>query len=75
MIGYAWHRITKSRRVIVNLKSGGAIQGDLVRTAGNLLELRNAELVEDPSATASPVKVDGSAIISVDNVAFAQALD
>jgi hypothetical protein len=75
MLGLSWHRITKGRKVILNLKSGGALRGDLVRTVGDLLELRNAEHLEEGGDPTSPALVDGSAIIRADNVSFAQALD
>ncbi|UVF61128.1 RNA binding protein [Arthrobacter phage Aoka] len=64
-----WRRLD-SRRVVVNLKSGQAIDGSLVRRRGALLFLKNATLHE-PGA--EPVPLDGEIIIDRAEVDFIQA--
>ena len=70
-LGWAWRRVTKSRPVVLNLKSGESVKGLLVRTTGALLELRQAETLADGRV----VPMDGTAVIDSSNVAFAQVLD
>lgn len=74
MKGYrmrGWRRVAWRRRVIVNLRSGGAIVGVLRNARGGVLELAQA-MYHPPGGT--PVALDGSAIIDTANVDFAQVL-
>lgn len=70
-LGWAWRRVTKSRPVVLNLKSGVAVKGLLVSTHGPLLELRDAQSITDGRVVA----MDGTAVVDSGNVAFAQVLD
>lgn len=65
-----WRRFV-GRRILVNLKSGNAIEGVLwtAPARGELLVLKAARLLV---AGESPVKLDGEAIIDVGEVDFAQ---
>jgi len=65
----AW-RAVQSRRVVVNLKSGQAIDGHLVRRRGPLLFIRNAHLHEGPG---DPAALDGEVVIDRAEVDFIQA--
>lgn len=58
------------RRVIVNLKSGRAVDGVLVRRSGPLLFLKNAALLEQG---VDPVGLDGETVIERAEVDFIQA--
>jgi len=58
------------RRVIVNLKSGRAVDGALVRRSGPLLFLKNAFLLEEGR---DPVPLDGETVIERAEVEFMQA--
>lgn len=64
-------RLVKARRVVVNLRSGQAIQGLLVRQSGPLLFLAEAQLHE---GTNTPVPLDGQAVIERPTVDFIQML-
>lgn len=64
-------RLIVARRVVVNLQTGRAIDGLLVRRSGGLLFLKNAVLHE-PGA--DPVPLDGEAVIERSQVDFIQAL-
>ena len=66
---FAWRRV-EARRVVVNLKSGQAVDGRLVNRRGPLLFLRNAHLHEGPG---DPVALDGEVIIDRAEVDFIQA--
>lgn len=65
----AYRRTVVRRRVIVNLKSGEALAGVIVEHRGPLLVLAEVELL---SAEASPIRVDGGAVIERSNVSFVQ---
>lgn len=65
----AWADL-ETRRVVVNLKSGQAIDGHLIHRRGTLLFLRAAQLHE-PGA--EPVPLDGETIIDRAEVDFIQA--
>ncbi|MGO2080273.1 hypothetical protein [Glutamicibacter arilaitensis] len=58
------------RRVVVNLKSGRAVDGALVRRSGPLLFLKNAFLLEEGR---DPVPLDGETVIERAEVEFMQA--
>lgn len=60
-----------SRRVVVNLKTGRALDGVLVRKSGDLLFLRNATALEPGSA---PAGLDGEAVVARSEIDFIQAL-
>lgn len=64
-------RLVQARRVVVNLRSGQAIQGLLVRQSGPLLFLAEAQLHEGNS---SPVPIDGQAVVERPTIDFIQIL-
>lgn len=63
--------VVVARRVVVNLKSGTALDGVLVRKDGPLLFLKNAVLLEQGQ---EPAPVDGEAVVQCSQVDFIQAL-
>jgi hypothetical protein len=67
---FAWRRLL-ARRVVVNLKSGRGVDGLLVKRAGDLLFLRNAQALE-PGA--EPVRIDGETVVARADIDFIQAL-
>lgn len=67
----SYRRLIARRRVIVNLTTGKAIEGVLVRHSGPLLVLKGAVLLE-PGAV--PVVMDGEVVVERDRVDFIQAL-
>lgn len=74
--GFVWWqsggwRLVKARRVVVNLRSGQAIGGLLVRRQGPLLFIAEARLFDGDS---DPVPVDGQAVIERSVVDFIQVL-
>lgn len=58
------------RRVIVNLKSGNAIDGVLIKRSGPLLFLKNSVLLEPGR---DPVALDGEVVIERAEVEFIQS--
>jgi hypothetical protein len=70
LIAGPW-RLVKARRVVVNLRSGQAIQGLLVRQSGPLLFLAEAQLHEGNN---NPVPIDGQAVIERPGIDFIQIL-
>ena len=64
------HRYVINRSVIVNLTSGSAIAGVVVRQSGPLLILKAANL-HTPGAS-SPTPIDGEAVVHADTVDFIQ---
>lgn len=73
---YSWYRLSpwrlvKARRVVVNLKSGQAIEGLLVRRSGPLLFIAEARLHEGGD---NPVPLDGQAVVERPTVDFIQVL-
>lgn len=66
----AYSRTVIHRRVVVNLISGKAFNGVLVRQDGPLLVLKDAHLLE---AGTNPVPLDGEVIVERTNVDFIQA--
>lgn len=67
----AYGRLVVRRRVLVNLTTGQAIEGVLLRQSGPLLVVANATLHEP---NAEPAPLDGEAVIERDRVAFIQAV-
>ena len=67
----AYGRLVVRRRVLVNLTTGQAIEGVLLRQSGPLLVVVNATLHEP---NAEPAPLDGEAVIERDRVAFIQAV-
>ena len=65
-----WEIVT-ARRCVVNLRSGSAIDGVLVRRDGPLLFLKNAVLLEQGQ---EPSTIDGEAVVQASHVDFIQAL-
>jgi len=63
--------VVYARRVVVNLKTGRAIDGLLVRKDGPLLFLKNAVLLEEGS---EPAAIDGEAVVHAAEIDFIQAL-
>jgi hypothetical protein len=64
-------RLVKARRVVVNLRSGQAIEGLMVRQSGALLFLAEARLHEGSD---NPVPIDGQAVIERPTIDFIQML-
>lgn len=64
----AWRTVT-ARRVVINLKTGRAVDGLLCRRSGDLLFLRQAVALE-PGA--EPVPVDGEVVVLRGDVDFIQ---
>ena len=64
-------RAVVHRRVVVNLLSGRAVEGVLVRQTGPLLHLKDARLHE-PEAGSAPM--DGEVVIERSQVDFIQAM-
>ena len=60
-----------ARRVVVNLKTGRAIDGLLVRKDGPLVFLKNSVLLEEGS---EPAAIDGEAVVHAAEIDFIQAL-
>jgi hypothetical protein len=68
-----WRRVVYAKTVIFNLDSGETIRGAVVKEAGALIVLANAELVaEGGHAIPSPLTLDGQAIIDTGRIRFAQ---
>ncbi|WPM94253.1 hypothetical protein VB1_CDS0004 [Arthrobacter phage Marchesin] len=63
--------VVVARRCVVNLRSGSAIDGVLVRKEGPLLFLKNAALLEQGQ---QPAQIDGEAVVQCSHVDFIQAL-
>ncbi len=64
-------RTVVRRRVLVNLLSGRAVEGVLVRQDGPLLFVKDARLHE---SGAEPSTVDGEVVVERSQVDFIQAL-
>lgn len=75
--GLAWWKLAvpwqlvKARKVVINLRSGQAIDGLLVRQSGPLLFIAEARLHE---GSESPVPIDGQAVVERPNIDFIQIL-
>lgn len=74
--GFVWSvtrpwRLVKARRVVVNLRSGQAIDGLLTRQQGPLLFLSDARLHE---GSENPAPIDGQAVIERQTIDFIQML-
>lgn len=67
---FGWRRLV-ARKVMVNLRSGNALGGFLVRRSGQLLTLREATLYEPGS---DPAHIDGEAVVERSQVDFIQVL-
>lgn len=63
--------VVMARRVVVNLKTGRAVDGVLVRRDHGLLFLKNAVLLEHGE---EPAPIDGEALVQLVHVDFVQAL-
>ena len=68
---FAYRSVVVHRRVVVNLLSGRAVEGVLVRQSGPLLVVKDAR-IHEPGA--EPAAVDGEIVIERDRVDFIQAL-
>lgn len=66
----AWRPVV-GRRVVVNLKSGRAVDGVLVRRSAGLLFIKNGVALE-PGA--EPAAVEGQVVILAAEIDFIQAL-
>lgn len=66
-----WFGVVLKRRVVVNLKTGTAVSGVLLRKTGPLLILGDAVVHERDS---EPAPADGELVIERSNVDFIQAL-
>lgn len=67
----AYRRLVVHRRVVVNLTTGRAVEGVLVRVAGPLLIVKDARLHQPGTV---PVTVDGDVVIERSRVDFIQAI-
>lgn len=67
----AWRTTALRRRVVVNLRSGRAVEGILFERAGPLLVLKSARLHDAGSA---PIDVDGDVVLERSVVDFVQVL-
>lgn len=63
--------VVVARRCVVNLKTGRAVDGVLVRRDGGLLFLKNAVLLEPGQ---EPAAIDGEAVVQSGDIDFIQAL-
>ena len=66
-----YKRLAYSKRVLVNLKSGAAFRGYLVKELGQLIVLQQAEIIE-PGAEA--VAAQGEILIEKNNIEFVQII-
>jgi small nuclear ribonucleoprotein (snRNP)-like protein len=66
----SYRSIALTKTVLVNLTTGRAFRGVLFEVRGDLLVLRNAELIEDDRV----VPVEGSVVIERARVEFIQVL-
>lgn len=66
----SYRSIALSKTVLVNLTTGRAFRGVLFEVRGDLLVLRNAELIEDDRI----VTVEGSVVIERARIEFIQVL-
>jgi hypothetical protein len=66
-----WHRLLITRRVVVNLLSGDAIRGVLLRKRGPLLVVADCEVFPSSGDSA---KVDGEIVVERSQVSFIQVL-
>lgn len=64
------HRYVVGRSALVNLKSGNAIEGVIVRQLRALLILKSAALHEAGSTGSVPI--DGEAVVDIDQIDFIQ---
>ncbi len=67
-----YKRLTYTKRCLVNLKSGAAFRGYLIKATGNIILLKAAIFIE-PGA--EPVEVSGEVIIEKSNIEFIQVLE
>lgn len=65
------YRYVVHRRVVVNLLSGTAITGVIVKTSGPLYVLRDAAILRD---TGEAVPADGELVVDKANVDYIQAV-
>jgi small nuclear ribonucleoprotein (snRNP)-like protein len=66
----SYRRVAYSKTVIVNLATGRAFRGVLYETRGDLLVLKNAELIEDDRIVA----IEGSVVLDRRNIDFVQVI-
>lgn len=67
----AYGRLVVRRRVVVNMTTGQAVEGVMIRQSGPLLFVADAVLHEPHT---EPTSLDGEVVIERDRVAFIQAL-
>ncbi len=73
-VGYLWWRTPRyvaHRRAVVNLRTGTAVSGVIVRTRGGLYVLRDATVHAEHGEAA---KVDGELVVEHAAVDYIQAL-
>lgn len=68
---YPFRRFVVRRRVVVNLRSGRAVEGVVVAQDGPLLIVKDAR-IHEPGTEPSPV--DGEVVVERSQVDFIQAL-
>lgn len=66
----SYKSIALAKTVLVNLTTGRAFRGVLFEVRGDLLVLRNAEIIEDDRV----VPVEGSVVVERARVEFVQVL-
>lgn len=64
-----WRRL-RARRIVVNLKTGQALDGFLTRQVGQLLFIRGAMLL---GAGDEPIAMDGEVIVERSEIEFIQS--
>lgn len=74
--GFVWistrpWRLVKARRVVLNLRSGQAIDGLLIRQDGPLLFIAEASLHQGGD---NPTPIDGQAVVERHTIDFIQML-
>lgn len=67
----SYGKLAMSRRVMVNLSAGNAIDGILWDDRGSLIVLRDANLHSDGGSA----PLDGEVIVERDRIAFVQVVD
>lgn len=67
----SYRRLVVHRRVVVNMKSGRAVEGVVTTIDGPLLEVKDATVLE-PNAPSS--RVDGAIVVHREDIDFIQTM-
>ena len=73
MLGLLGWRRLRGRKVLVNLKSGGAIRGVLTSRRGVYMFIDGGEFITEADA-GNPQKIPGQTVVERPNVAYYQVL-